>query len=79
LDISILWTRAGFREITGYLLIPAALANQYLWRQKSFWSAKVDQARRLSELKFSLEILFGLAASASLVAWAAVEEVFNFI
>jgi len=30
IDISILWTRAGFREITGYLLIPTAMANLYV-------------------------------------------------
>ena len=78
LDISILWTRAGFREITGYLLIPAVMANLYLWRQKSFWSAQVDRVRRRSDNQFSIEIFIGLAASVGLIAWGAIEEVFNF-
>lgn len=76
-DISILWTRAGFREITGYLLIPSTMANLYLWRQKSFWSAQVDRVRRWSDNKYSLEIGIGLAASFGLIAWAAIEEMFH--
>jgi hypothetical protein len=79
IDISILWTRAGFREITGYLFIPAAMANLYLWRQRSFWSTRVETVRRFSDDKFSLEIVIGLAASVGLIAWGAIEEVFNLI
>ena len=79
IDISILWTRAGFREITGYLLIPAAMANQYLWRQKSFWSTKVERVSRSPDRKSSFDVVIGFAASLGLIAWGAIEEVFNFI
>jgi hypothetical protein len=79
IDISILWKRAGFREITGYLLIPAAMANLYMWRQKSFWSTQVARVRHGSEIKISWEIATGLFAAAGLIAWGAIEEVFNFI
>jgi hypothetical protein len=37
-NFAVLWTRAGLREIAAYLLIAAALANFYLWRQLSWWS-----------------------------------------
>jgi hypothetical protein len=79
IDVSILWTRAGFREITGYLLIPALMANMYLWRQKSFWSAQVDRVRRWPDMKTSWETVIGLLVAAGLIAWGAIEEVFNFI
>jgi hypothetical protein len=79
IDISILWTSVGFREITGYLLIPAVMANMYLWRQKSFWSAHVERISRSEDRKSSLEIVFGFVVSIGLVAWGAIEEVFNFI
>ncbi len=78
LDISILWTRAGFREITGYLFIPAAMANLYVWRQKSFWSTQVDRVRRWSEFKISWEAVICLLIAVGLIAWGAIEEVFNF-
>ncbi len=79
LDFSILWTRAGFREITGYLLIPTAVANQYLWRQRSFWSTRVDRVRHWSEFDISWETVIGLLAAVGLIAWGAIEEVFDFI
>ncbi len=79
IEISILWKRAGFREITGYLLIPAAMANLYVWRQKSFWSVQVDRVRCWSEFKISWETVIGLLVAVGLIAWGAIEEVFNFI
>jgi hypothetical protein len=55
------------------------MANLYLWRQKSFWSTQVERVRQLPGRKFTLEIVIGLAASVGLIAWGAIEEVFNFI
>lgn len=73
-SLAILWTRAGFREIVGYVLIAAALANRYLWRQPSFFSLRVEQVRSWKEIRPSLDILLGLGMAALLIAWGAVVE-----
>ena len=75
LSMSVLWTRAGFREIAAYLLIAAALANQFLWRQSSFFSHRVERVRTLRELKIDFGAILGLFAAALLLGWAAVVEV----
>ena len=75
LSISVLWTRAGFREIAGYLLIAAALANHFMWRQSSFFSHRVERVRTLKELKLDCGAIIGLLAGILLLGWAAVAEV----
>jgi hypothetical protein len=62
-DISILRTRTGFGEITAYLLIPASLANVYLWRQLSFWHTRIERVRYWKEIQFSWEMILGLIAA----------------
>jgi hypothetical protein len=74
MSLSVLWTRAGFREIVGYLLIAAALANQYFWQQPSFFKIQVERVRSWKEFKLNLEMIFGLFAAIFLLAWAAVIE-----
>lgn len=74
LSISVLWTRAGFREIAGYLLIAAALANQSLWRQSSFFSLQVEQVRCLKDVKIDFEAVFGVLAAIALLGWGAAVE-----
>ena len=77
-DISVLWTRAGFGEITAYLLISTSLANAYLWRQLSFWHTRIERVRHWKEIQFSWDMILGLIAAGIFLAWGAVEEVFNF-
>jgi hypothetical protein len=74
ITLSVLWTRAGFRESMGYLLIAAALANQYLWRQPSFFKARVERVRSWKEFKLNLEVIFGLGTAIFLIAWGAIVE-----
>jgi hypothetical protein len=73
-SLAVLWTRAGFREITGYMLIAAALANRYLWQQPSFFSLKLERIRSWKQARPNLDLLVGLCAAASLIAWGAVVE-----
>ncbi len=74
-SIAVLWTRAGYREIAGYLLIAAALANQYLWRQPRFFGLRVERVRSLKALLLDLDARFGLCLGVLLVGWGAVVEV----
>lgn len=73
-SLSVLWARAGFREILGYLLIAAALANQYFWRQPSFFKSQIEKVRSWSEFKLQPEMIFGLCAAIFLIAWGAFFE-----
>jgi hypothetical protein len=77
MSLSILWTRAGFREAAGYLLIAAALANQYLWRQPSFFLTRIERVRSWSEFKLNLDFIFGLCTGIFLLAWGAVVEIMS--
>lgn len=43
----------------GCLLITAAIANQYLWRQPTIFSLQVDRARSWKEFEFNLETIIG--------------------
>jgi hypothetical protein len=74
ISLSVLWTRAGFREIIGYSLIAAAFANQFLWRQTSFFKMQVERVRSWKEFKFNLETVFGLCTAIFFLAWAAIVE-----
>lgn len=74
ISLSVFWTRAGFREIIGYLLIAAALANQYLWQQPSFFKMQVERVRSCKEFKLNLQVIFGLCTAILLIAWGAVVE-----
>ena len=71
---AILWTRAGYREIAGYLLIAAALANQFLWRQPRFFGLQVERVRAPKALKLDLGARLGLCLAVLLVGWGAVVE-----
>jgi hypothetical protein len=73
-SLSVLWTRAGFREVVGYLLIAAVLANQFLWRQTSFFKLHIESVRSWKEFKINLEMIFGLCLAIFLLAWGAVVE-----
>jgi hypothetical protein len=74
ISLSILWNRAGVRETVGYSLIAAALANQFLWRQTSFFKIQVRRVRSWKEFKLDLETIIGLCTAIFLLAWAAVVE-----
>jgi hypothetical protein len=74
ISLSILWTRAGLREIMGYLLIAATLANQFLWRQPSFFKVQVERVRSWKEFKLNLQTVLGLCMAIFLIAWGAVVE-----
>jgi hypothetical protein len=74
ISLSVLWTRAGFRETIGYLLIAAVLANQYLWRQPSFFKMQVERVRSFKEFKLKLEVILGLCTAIFLIAWGAMVE-----
>jgi hypothetical protein len=74
ISLSVLWTRAGFREIIGYSLLAAAFANQFLWRQTSFFKMQVERVRSWKEFKFNLETVFGLCTAIFFLAWAAIVE-----
>jgi hypothetical protein len=74
ISLSVLWTRAGFGEIIGYLLIAATLANHYIWQQSSFFKLRVERVRSWKEFQLNVEMTFGLCAAVFLLAWAAVIE-----
>ena len=74
ISLSVLWTRAGFRETIGYLLIAAALSNQFLWRQPSFFKVQVERVRSWKEFKLNLQSVLGLCIAVFLIAWGAVVE-----
>ena len=74
ISLSVLWTRAGFRETIGYLLIAAALSNQFLWRQPSFFKVQVERGRSWKEFKLNTEMTFGLCTGIFFIGWAAVVE-----
>ena len=74
LSLSNLWTRAGLREIMGYLLIAVTLANQFLWRQPSFFKVQVERVRSWKEFKLNPQSILGLCMAAFLIAWGAVVE-----
>jgi hypothetical protein len=74
ISLSVLWTRAGFRETIGYLLIAAALSNQFFWRQTSFFKLHIESVRSWKEFKINLEMIFGLCLAIFLLAWGAVVE-----
>jgi hypothetical protein len=60
ISLTVLWTRAGFREIVGYLLIAAALGNQFLWRQTSFFKLHVEKVYSWKEFKLNSQVIFGV-------------------
>lgn len=74
ISLSVLWTRAGFRETIGYLLIAAVLANQFFWRQPSFFRLQVERVRSWKEFKLNTEMTFGLCTGIFFIGWAAVVE-----
>lgn len=74
ISLSVLWTRAGFRETIGYLLIAAALSKQFLWRQTSFFRLHIERVRSWKEFELNPEMIFGLCTATFLLAWAAVVE-----
>ncbi len=73
-NLAILWGRAGVPEITAYLLVAAALANVYLWRQTSFWSLQVKRVRSLRDFHLSRSEIVGLVTAVALLGWAAAIE-----
>ena len=73
-SLSVLLTRAGFRETLGYLLIAAALANQHLWKQPSFFKMQIERVRSWKEFRPSLDAMIGLCTAIFLIAWGAVVE-----
>ena len=55
---AVLWTRAGGREISAYLLIAAALARIYQWQLPSWWSVRMKRVRsRSAPLKWRGSVL----------------------
>lgn len=74
ISISVLWTREECREIIGYLLIAATLANHYLWEQPSFFKIQVERVRSWKEFQLNLDVIFGLCTALFLIAWGAVVE-----
>jgi hypothetical protein len=74
ISLSVLWSRAGFREIVGYLLIAATLANHYMWKQSSFFKIQVERVRSRKEFQLNVEMTSGLFTAIFLLAWAAVIE-----
>ncbi len=77
LSVSVLWTRAGFREVAGYLLIAAAFANQFVWRQPSFFDVRVERVRALKDVKMDPDAILGLCAAVMLIGWGAAVEVMS--
>ncbi len=77
--LAILWTRAGLREITAYLLIAAALANIYLWQQPSWWSLQVNRVRTLKEVHLFRAEVFCLILAIGFLFWAAYVEAWQII
>ncbi len=73
-NLAVAWTRAGVREITAYLVLAAALADMYVWRQRSWWSVRVERIRSWRALRLSPAELLFLAAGVALLAWAAYVE-----
>jgi hypothetical protein len=74
ISLSVLWARAGFREIIGYLLIAATLVNHHLWQQPSFFKLQVKRIRSWNEFQLNLEVTIGLCTAIFLIAWGAVVE-----
>lgn len=74
ISLSVLWTRAGFRETLGYLLIAAALANQYLFQQPSFFKMQIERVRSWKEFRPTPDAMIGLCTAIFLIAWGAVVE-----
>ncbi len=70
-NLNVVWTRAGLREIAGYVLIASALAGVYLWRQAGWWSGKVERVRRWREVRLSQGEIVCLAVAVAMLGWAA--------
>jgi hypothetical protein len=58
----------------GYLLIAATLANQFLWRQPSFFKVQVERVRPWKEFKLNLQTVLELCIAIFLIGWGAVVE-----
>jgi len=78
-NLAVLWMRAGLREITAYLLIAAALANVYLWRQPSWWSLQLKRVRFWREIHLSHAELACLVVAIGFLGWAAYVEAWQII
>jgi hypothetical protein len=75
-NIMLLWTHAGVRELTAYLLVAAALTHLHQWRQRSWWSRQVERIRQWRDIHLSWAEVLCLVVALGLLAWAAYVEVF---
>ncbi len=78
-NLAVLWTRAGWREITAYMLMASALANVYQWQQPSWWSMQVKRVRSWRELRLSGGELMCLVMAVGFLGWAAYVEAWQII
>ncbi|NMC14778.1 MAG: hypothetical protein GYA34_18070 [Chloroflexi bacterium] len=78
-NLVVLWTRAGWREISAYLLIAAALAHIYQWQLPSWWSTRMKRVRSWRELHLSSGEVICFILAIGLLGWAAYVEAWQII
>ncbi len=78
-NLVVLWTRAGWREISAYLLLAAALAHIYQWQLPSWWSVQTKRVRSWRELHLSSGEVLCLVLALSLLVWAAYVEAWQVV
>ena len=77
--LTVLLTRAGWREISAYLIMASVLANVYQWRQPSWWSVQVQRVRAWREVRLSSAERMCLVMAVGLLGWAAYVEAWQII
>lgn len=68
--IDVIWTRSGIREALSYLLVAAALANIYIWRQPVWWSTRVERVRSWRTVRLSRSEVLLVLLAIVLLFWA---------
>ncbi len=72
--LSVIWTRSGLREALAYMLLAAALANVHLWREPSWWSARLERIRSWRDIRLSPAEILLLIAAMAMLGWAMIVE-----
>ena len=73
-QLEIAWQHVGLRELSAYLLAAAALADRYIWLQRSVWDWRLSRVRSWQELRFSRPEVALLAGALLLLAWSAATD-----
>ncbi len=74
-----IWTGAGIRELTAYLLVAASLSKLHIWWQSKIWDLRVQKVNSWKTYRPTIDTYLGILAALLFLLWGAIEEIYNLI